>query len=187
MTAHFKIKISSASDGQSNMKKYLMLLIMVISLINQANAQSTERIILDVGNTRHEFGDYRGAIEAFTLALEVNPQFALAYNNRGISKAMMGNDEGAIEDFTRSLEINENYEPAFLNRAASKYNTGNYYGAIEDYGKVIEMDPENPIAWYGRGISHLQIKYFIGACEDFNTALELGYYLVEDLIEEHCR
>ncbi len=100
---------------------------------------------------------------------------------------MIGDDQGAVEDYSKSIEINENYPPAYLNRAASKYNIEDYYGAIEDYTRVIEMNPENPVAWYGRGISHLQIKYLVGACEDFNNALELGYYMVKELIEEHCR
>lgn len=165
--------------------KYFTVFLM-LTLFLRASGQ-TERIFLEVGNLRHEFGDYKGAIEAFTFAIEEKPEFGLAYNNRGISKAMTGDDKGAIEDFSRSIEINENYLPAYLNRAASRYNMEDYYGAIEDYGTVIEKDPENTIAWYGRGLSHLQIKYFVGACEDFNTALELGYEMVRELIEEHCR
>ena len=166
--------------------KYLLVFLILLP-VSPASGQSIDRILLEAGNIRHEFGDYKGAVEAFTLAIGVNPNFALAYNNRGISKAMLGDDQGAIEDYTRSLEINKNYSPAYLNRAASKYNTSDYYGAIADYGEALKLDPENPIAWYGRGISHLQIRYFIGACEDLNTALDLGYYIAKDLIDEHCR
>ena len=173
--------------------KYISLFLMFM-LFRQVTAQTpeqaemrTDRILLEVGNSRHEFGDYKGAIEAFTLAIEMNPKLGIAYNNRGITKATTGDDSGAIEDFTRSIEINENYLPAYLNRAASRYNLGDYYGAIEDYGQVIERDPDNVIAWYGRGISHLQIKYLVGACEDLNNALDLGYDFVKELIDEHCR
>lgn len=174
--------------------KYLSLLLMVsavtTAVVTTAGAQTelrTDRILLEVGNTRHEFGDYEGAVEAFTMAIEYNPKLGIAYNNRGISKSAMGNESGAVADYTRSIEINENYLPAYLNRAASRYNINDYYGAIEDYGVVIEKDPENAIAWYGRGLSHVQIRYFVGACEDLNNALDLGYDFVKDLIDEHCR
>ncbi len=129
---------------------------------------------------------YKGAIEAFTLAIELNPKLGLAYNNRGISRSILGDDQGAIEDFTKAIEIQEDYMPAYLNRAASRYNLQDYYGAIEDYTIVIEKDPENALAWYGRGISHIQISYFVGACNDLQRASELGYDVTE-LIREHCR
>jgi tetratricopeptide (TPR) repeat protein len=166
--------------------KYLLLLA-VILIPSRADSQSTDRIILEVGISRHEFGDYKGAIEAYTMAIEINPEFSLAYNNRGISKSALGDDRGAIEDFTRSLEIDAKYPPALLNRAASRYNLQDYYGAIEDYGQVLKMEPDNPIAWYGRGISHLQIRYLIGACEDLNRAVELGYHFAQELLDEHCK
>jgi tetratricopeptide (TPR) repeat protein len=162
----------------------------IIMIFNPAGAQpeiQTDRILLEVGNIRHEFGDIDGAIEAFTLAIEYNQGLGLAYNNRGIARASTGDDRGAIEDFTRSIDINENHLPAYLNRAASRYNLEDFYGAIEDYSTVIEKDPENAIAWYGRGLSHLQIKYFVGACDDLRNALELGYLFAKDLLNEHCR
>jgi tetratricopeptide (TPR) repeat protein len=150
------------------------------------NEAQTVRILIEVGELRHEFGDYSGAIDAYSLAIELNPT-AFAYNSRGMSRAASGDDDGAISDFNRSIEMNDKFLAAYLNRAASKYNLEDYYGAIEDYGKVIGMDQQNAIAWYGRGISHIQIRYFIGACEDLNKAVELGLDFAGELIREHCR
>ncbi len=60
--------------------KYIILLL-VFMLVRQVAAQKpdqadlrTDRILLEVGNSRHEFGDYKGAIEAFTMAIEMNPK-----------------------------------------------------------------------------------------------------------------
>jgi tetratricopeptide (TPR) repeat protein len=164
--------------------KYFPVILLFFYFSN--NEAQTGRILIEVGELRHEFGDYTGAIDAYSLAIELHPT-AFAYNNRGMSRAALGDDEGAISDFNRSIEINNKFLPAYLNRAASKYNMEDYYGAIEDYGKVIEMDQQNAIAWYGRGISQVQIRYFIGACEDLNKAFKLGLGFAQELIREHCR
>lgn len=164
--------------------KYILVFLFFFSFGN--NEAQTVRILIEVGELRHEFGDYSGAIDAYSLAIELNPT-AFAYNSRGMSRAASGDDEGAISDFNRSIEIDDKYLPAYLNRAASKYNLEDFYDAIDDYGYVIEMDPENAIGWYGRGISQIQIKYFIGACEDLGKAVELGLGFAGDLIQEHCR
>jgi tetratricopeptide (TPR) repeat protein len=123
----------------------------------QAEAQ-TGRILIEVGDSRYEFGDIKGAIEAYTLAIELNPEFAPAWERRGMARADLGDDDGAIADYTRAIEINEENLTYFLNRAASKYNLSDYYGAIDDYGHVIELEPDNPIALYGRGLSQIQIR-----------------------------
>jgi tetratricopeptide (TPR) repeat protein len=99
-----KININITNQIMRSRSMIKCLSVLLILFINiQVNAQSTDRILLEVGISRHEFGDYKGAIEAFTLALELNPQFALAYNNRGISKAMIGDDRELLKITTNRL------------------------------------------------------------------------------------
>ena len=168
-----------------NIFRYLLFLLFLLP-VDHSYAQAG-RVLIEVGDLRYEFGDYEGAADAYTLAMEYHPASPQLYNKRGLSKSASGNDEGAIEDFNHAIEINDSYIPAYLNRAASKYNKEDYYGAIEDYGLVIEQDQENAIAWYGRGISQLQIKYYVGACDDLKQALDLGVEYARDLIRENCR
>ena len=51
-----------------------------------------------------DLGQYERAIEDYDQALEINPQLAEAYTNRGNAYADLGQYERAIEDFTKPLK-----------------------------------------------------------------------------------
>lgn len=60
-------------------------------------------------NLAHSFQvrkDYEGAIAAYSKAIEVKPDYAMAYANRGLCHLYEGRDAEAQKDFDRSLEIN---------------------------------------------------------------------------------
>ena len=52
----------------------------------------------------------------YTAALELNPDFTQAYNNRGISFRHLGQLENSIADYNRSIEMKPEYETAINNR-----------------------------------------------------------------------
>jgi lipoprotein NlpI len=49
--------------------------------------------------------DYNGAITDFTKAIEIDPNNALAYNNRGIAKYYNKDLKGACEDGKKSASL----------------------------------------------------------------------------------
>ena len=53
-------------------------------------------------------GNYRQAIEDLNRAIEIKPDYAEAYNNRGIAYKGLGNYNQAIKDFDRAIEIKPN-------------------------------------------------------------------------------
>ena len=68
--------------------------------------------------------EIKGAIEDFNKAIEINPQYAEAFNNRGIVKYNLGDKQGAIKDYNKAIEINPQYADAFNNRGQCKDNLG---------------------------------------------------------------
>lgn len=50
-------------------------------------------------------GNLPGAIQSYNEALRVNPQFAMAYYNRGISRYNMGDKTGAIADVSHANSL----------------------------------------------------------------------------------
>ena len=62
-----------------------------------------EVILIFTVGAYHYLGQYERAIEDYDQALEINPQLAEAYNNRGL--AYLGQYERAIEDYDQALEI----------------------------------------------------------------------------------
>jgi len=54
------------------------------------------------GNEKYKKGDYQGAIQAFSQAIVLNPNYAEAYNNRGSARRTLGNSQGAIADYNQA-------------------------------------------------------------------------------------
>ena len=58
---------------------------------------------------------YQKAIADYTKAIEINPNFAGTYKNRGLSKIRLEDLTGAIADFRRAIELVPQYAPAYTN------------------------------------------------------------------------
>jgi len=83
------------------------------------------------------------AIEDCDKAIELNPKYAEAYNNRGNGYASLGNYKRAIEDYNKALEINPKYPVAYNNRAGAYWSLENYRQAIEDLKTAARLGYEN--------------------------------------------
>ena len=60
------------------------------------------------------------AIADFTMAIEINPRFVLAYFNRGEDRFVLGDLRGAMTDFDNAIEIDPQFEDAYYYRASAK-------------------------------------------------------------------
>ena len=57
------------------------------------------------GNDALEIGEIERAIRLFTMAIQRDPQHALAYNNRGVAYQYLGMTEEAESDFKKAREL----------------------------------------------------------------------------------
>ena len=55
----------------------------------------------------YEYGDYQGAIDDYTKAIEMRPNYAYAIWLRGDSKEMLGDLKGACIDYRKAAEIGD--------------------------------------------------------------------------------
>ena len=60
---------------------------------------------LNSGLDKRKKGDNRGAIEDYTKAIKLKPDFAGAYYNRGIVYKIQGDKKTAIKDFQKAAEL----------------------------------------------------------------------------------
>ena len=93
------------------------------------------------GVTYANKGDYDCAIQAFTKAMELNPDLAMAYSNRGGAYRDKGDYDRAIEDCTKAIALNPDLAMAYNNRGVAYYKKRDYDRAIVDYTKAIELKP----------------------------------------------
>ena len=91
--------------------------------------------------------DYTSAISDYTKAIELDPQYADAYNNRGASKGRLKDYQGAIADFTKTIEINPQYVDAYLNRGVARELVNDLEGACRDWRKAADFGLKEPAEW----------------------------------------
>ena len=82
-------------------------------------ANDEARQYFEQGNRAYEVGQYEESIALYDKTIEIDPEFAGAYNNRGLSKAKLNWQQEAIRDYDKAIEINPEYAEAIHNRAVS--------------------------------------------------------------------
>ena len=124
--------------------KKLLLLLLFVPLISFGQ---TAEEYFDSGFVKAKIADYYGAISDFTIAIELNPNYAMAYNNRGYSKSILEDYNGAIADYTKAIELDPNYTKAYVNRGIAKELIGDLNGACDDAKKVANLGDTDAAKW----------------------------------------
>lgn len=94
---------------------------------------------LEAADRRFDAEDFHGAVDAYTLALGIDPESSYAYCNRGSSRRRLADYEGAIEDLTRAIELRPDYALAYNNRGYAYMRSGEPESAIMDYDEAIRL------------------------------------------------
>ena len=112
-----------------------------------ANANPLANNSFNSGVDKYEQSDYQGAIADFTKVIEIYPQNADAYNNRGTAKDVLEDYQGAIADFSKAIEINPEYANAYVNRGVVRERASDLEGACRDWRKAVDLGDERPAEW----------------------------------------
>ncbi len=97
-------------------------------------------------------GDVENAIIKFSKAVQIDPNFAFAWDNLGISYRKNTEYDKAIASYKKSLEIYPKGRLPLLNIAIT-YNLHKQYDeAVTYYNKFIEIYNEDPEGYYGLGL-----------------------------------
>ena len=113
------------------------------------------------------------AVAHYTEAIDLNPDFAAAYTNRGNAYGAKGDFGRAIQDYNKSIELNPE-ALVYTNRGVAYGEMCELDKAIQDYDKAIELNPEYADAYMNRGNAYGTKNNFDRAIEDYNTAIRLN-------------
>lgn len=97
------------------MKKTFFLILALYAIVNCYSQTSKE--FYKRGIIKDSLKDYKGAIDDYTKAIELDIKFTDAYSKRGTAKGVLEDDiQGAIADFNKAIEIDHNYKDAYKKR-----------------------------------------------------------------------
>ena len=113
------------------------------------------------------------AIEAYSHAIELNPNNVFAYNNRGLVYAKKGDYKRAIKDLNKAIELDPNYVEAYNNRGIAFEGEGDFDRAIADHSTAIKLNSDYAEAYNNRGIAYDRKGDYDYAIRDYTTAIDL--------------
>jgi Tfp pilus assembly protein PilF len=112
-------------------------------------------------------------IDSYTRAIQIDSNYANAYNNRGFAYLANGEYDKAIEDFAEAIRLKPNYIMPYYNRGFAYIQKGDYVTAIQDCTEAIRLDPNDAPAYYNRGLAYKCQNEYRKAIEDFTVAIHL--------------
>ena len=134
------------------------LIIVVVALfIHDQMSENPAYLHNDNGSLLINQGLHLDAIEEFDKAIELDPNLAPAYLNRGYAYSQLGRYLKAIENYDKGINLNPTIALAYDNRGAAHHNMGQILLAIDDYDKALKLDPTLSKVYFNRSIAYSQL------------------------------
>jgi tetratricopeptide (TPR) repeat protein len=149
----------------------------------------------EVRNILYKFNDFEGLInlsvwygihnyhddvvETCNKAIEVNPNHAIAYYDRGTAYRKKSDYDRAIEDYTHAIRLTPKYSAAYNNRGLTYYDKGEYDLAIADFNEAIKLDPKDADVYNNRGNAYGKKGEYDLAIADFNESIKNNPKLIQ--------
>lgn len=160
-----------------NVESYEQLFKLAEQLQETADISTRAADWLALGVARAVLKDNEGAVKALTKAIELYPDFTLAYMERAYARQLSGDEHQAplaLADYNSVLQLNPHLSYAWYNKGNLYFNSGDYTSALDSYGHAIEIDPSFATAYYNRGLTYLRMGNKRLAFQDLSKAGELG-------------
>jgi len=99
------------------------------------------------GNIRFLQKKFMDSCMDYSEVLKINPQFVLAWYNKGNALASLGRNDEAIKAFDRAIELNPKLAITWVDKSCALSELGRYQDALDAAEKAIGLDPKLAIAW----------------------------------------
>lgn len=152
-------------------------------------SENEEKIakLTEVALEKYQKSDYEGAIKEYDKIIELDPNNATVYGNRGVIKGILENIKGAVSDTKKAIELEPDNPVHYHSLATVYFNQNKFKKALDFCNQAIQKDASYDIAYYTRARTQLGLKNKEGACQDFKKALELGMQDAQFMIDENCK
>ena len=116
----------------------------------------------------------RDAVEAYTKALEQEPDNDYAIQQRAAAYASLGDTQRALDDFTSSVEKSPDDPDAYLRRGTFFLSQAEFDKAITDFNRAHSFDPSNEYTLANRGFALVGKRDFAAAGRDLDAAAKIN-------------
>ncbi len=146
-------------------------------ILYQRALQIDERnpfLMYKIARILREQGNYTKSLDYLNAALEVDPQYAPGYLDRGYVYSKLLEYNEAINDYNRALALDHPKSRflAYLYRGWANYNRGKFAESVKDYTRALKIKPTAE-AYDLRALSNISLRNFKDALKDADLALKL--------------
>jgi predicted TPR repeat methyltransferase len=82
-------------------------------------------------------------VASYDQAIELQPDYAQAYYNRGVALTKLGQLEAAVDSYNRAIQIQPDYAEAYYNRGKTLNDLGKLVEAVACFNKVLEISSDD--------------------------------------------
>ncbi|GAB1544726.1 hypothetical protein NUACC21_74020 [Scytonema sp. NUACC21] len=166
--------VAIATVACNNNKEVFVTDIQSRPVLRSVVRPSSAKDFYTLGQYRQTQGDSRGAIAAYSQAINLNSNNSDAYNKRGLAYFSLGNRQQAIADYNQAIRINPKYAEAYNNRGNARAASGERDAAVDDYSEAIRINPTYAVAYNNRGNARTALGDREGAIADYDEAIRLS-------------
>jgi tetratricopeptide (TPR) repeat protein len=133
------------------------------------------------GTEQLQKGNYKDAVQTFTVVINLQPSWAEAYASRGfayVSTSDSQNWQSAVRDSDQAIRLNPNLVDAYGIRGTAysnlAYNNPEYLqNALNDFSQVIRLKPNWINGYLSRSMAYYNLGDLQNALRDCNQAIRL--------------
>ncbi len=161
----------------------LSLVLLSVSVISAQKAEMDPEAakLYNSGNKMLKSGNYEGAIEDYSKALEISKDYRIYYQ-QGIAYKKLRKFDKALESFHKCLETNPEFTIVYNSLGTTYYAKGDYLKAIENFKKFEESVKKPKLK--KRAKKYISLAYTkLGDKELKNKNYEKGIGYLEEAVK----
>jgi tetratricopeptide (TPR) repeat protein len=139
----------------------------------EVDSRKTVTTYVQQGDRAFAEGDFKGAVAAYTQALQLYSVNDYVYYNRGNAYRKLKDYKNAIADYTKAIELNPQNSFAYLYRGMMYQADNAAEAAIADYTVLLKLNDQDPKVYFRRAEAYASLKQKEAAVADFRKASEL--------------
>ena len=130
-------------------------------------------LFFNVAQVHAQVGPYEDAIDFFSEAMLLDPNYSEYYNDRGAVYFKMGLLEQAEADYLEAIELSPPYAEVWTNLGQCYRAMGRMEEAVGAYSRAIDLEPSGTLALVGRAEAYAELGRASLALADYDRALAI--------------
>jgi tetratricopeptide (TPR) repeat protein len=163
----------AARDGDTGQKLQTQKPRREIDVEDYQRERGTAEFHFKRGLVLYTISNYEEGIREFDTVINIAPDMASAWVNRGKGRLKVNDYQKAAIDFEKAVSLDRSDTTAYLNLALARYHLGDLQGCIEVNTELIRLSENSANGYFNRGIAYGKLNEFAKAISDFSNAIEI--------------